>query len=105
MNASSEQTPIISLYNNNLLVFITEIGYVSCSVETDLLQIMQIKLDVQKVTLVLLKISSHSGRWCFRVEYRRLRQCDWQIVGNPNDGALTVNAILAYNYERMITFC
>jgi hypothetical protein len=61
---------------------------------------MQIKLDIQKVTLVLLKISSLSGRWCFRVEYRRLRQYDWQIVDNPNDGALTAKAILGYNYEN-----
>jgi len=80
-------------------------GYVYCSVRTGPLQIMHMKLGVQKVTLVLLKISSHSGRWRFRVEYRGLWQSDWQIVDNPNDGALTAKAILAYNYERMITFC
>ena len=47
----SEQTAIISLYNINRLVFITDTESVYCAVRTVYLNVIRVNLHVQRVTI------------------------------------------------------
>ena len=66
----SEQTAIISLYNINWLVFITEKVSVYCAVRTGYLNVIQVNLAIRIVYSIYFFSNLHTENWsCFQKDF------------------------------------
>jgi len=84
----SEQTAIISLYNINWLVFVTEMECVYCAVRTGSLYITQVAFAIQCVHKIFIYISKRAV--ITKTPYMNTTGCHWAFRKNRNMSEITM---------------